>query len=334
MATSRRRAAGSSSASSGRRHGSRGPQTTRRSRSTASPADPCRRVPQLRPYAATSWTRTTRDCGRRWSSCVQADELGYDASRAELGALALGYWSILSGVHRAQHGAPATARLTSSFEQVAAAAADGGAPAGRARSHRTSARRLPRRAPLGRRARATSRTARALPAARPDRVRARREGRQGHARVRDPGGRDVPRRCRVRVPRRRAHAHGCERGCDEAARVGARRSRNRARRGIRGSAVASPDDVRSTTDEALGLIDRLYPRSWKEASKTADFDVIAATLDRLQAAVGDRGLEAGGDGAARGVRSLRARAGATSPRSGAVALPGGRGLLLVRGRRP
>ena len=53
----------------------------------------------------------------------------------------------------------------------------------------------------------------------------------------------------------------------------------------RGAAVASAEDVRETTDEALGFIDRLYPSSWKEASETADFDVIAATLDRLQAAV-------------------------------------------------
>ena len=28
----------------------------------------------------------------------------------------------------------------------------------------------------------------------------------------------------------------------------------------------------------------LYPESWKEAAKTADFDVIAATLDRVEAA--------------------------------------------------
>ena len=35
---------------------------------------------------------------------------------------------------------------------------------------------------------------------------------------------------------------------------------------------------------ALALIDRLYPPEWKEAAETADFDVIAATLDRLQAA--------------------------------------------------
>ena len=52
----------------------------------------------------------------------------------------------------------------------------------------------------------------------------------------------------------------------------------------RGDAVAAPEDVRAVTDDALGLVGTLYPPEWKEASETADFDVIAATLDRLQAA--------------------------------------------------
>ena len=52
----------------------------------------------------------------------------------------------------------------------------------------------------------------------------------------------------------------------------------------RGTAVASPEDVKATTEEAVRLIETTYPSAWKEAAKTADFDVIAATLDRLQAA--------------------------------------------------
>jgi high-affinity iron transporter len=50
-------------------------------------------------------------------------------------------------------------------------------------------------------------------------------------------------------------------------------------------AVADPDDVQAATDEALGLIDSLYPDEWKDAGATADFDVISATLDRLEAAI-------------------------------------------------
>ena len=42
--------------------------------------------------------------------------------------------------------------------------------------------------------------------------------------------------------------------------------------------------MNATTEEAVGLIAATYPSAWKEAAKTADFDVIAATLDRLQAA--------------------------------------------------
>ncbi|HJU46693.1 MAG TPA: FTR1 family protein, partial [Gaiellaceae bacterium] len=52
----------------------------------------------------------------------------------------------------------------------------------------------------------------------------------------------------------------------------------------RGTAVAGPETVRARTDEALRLAAVLYPDAWKEAAKTADFDVIAATLDRVEAA--------------------------------------------------
>jgi high-affinity iron transporter len=52
----------------------------------------------------------------------------------------------------------------------------------------------------------------------------------------------------------------------------------------RGARVETPDAVAATTDEALALIGSLYPLAWKDAAKTADFDVISATLDRLEAA--------------------------------------------------
>jgi high-affinity iron transporter len=51
------------------------------------------------------------------------------------------------------------------------------------------------------------------------------------------------------------------------------------------SAVADPDEIQAMTDEALGLVDSLYPEEWKEAGATADFDVISATLDRLEGAI-------------------------------------------------
>jgi high-affinity iron transporter len=49
--------------------------------------------------------------------------------------------------------------------------------------------------------------------------------------------------------------------------------------------VADPDSVGAKTDEALALIDDLYPEEWGDAAGTADFDVISGTLDRLEGAV-------------------------------------------------
>ncbi len=53
----------------------------------------------------------------------------------------------------------------------------------------------------------------------------------------------------------------------------------------RHTSVADPGQVESATDEALALIDDLYPDEWKDAGAKADFDVISGTLDRLEAAV-------------------------------------------------
>jgi high-affinity iron transporter len=53
----------------------------------------------------------------------------------------------------------------------------------------------------------------------------------------------------------------------------------------RHKSVADPDDVQAATDEALDLIDSLYPSEWKDAGASADFDVISATLDRLESAI-------------------------------------------------
>jgi len=52
----------------------------------------------------------------------------------------------------------------------------------------------------------------------------------------------------------------------------------------RGDRVAAPDTVDATAAEALRLAETVFPKRWREAAETADFDVIAATLDRVQAA--------------------------------------------------
>ena len=118
----------------------------------------------------------------------------------------------------------------------------------------------------------------------------------------------------------------------------ARRSRSSATRSPpRAAATRSPTrtTVEATTDEALDAHRRSYPPAWKDAAKTADFDVISATLDRLAGRRGRSGrVGQGRAGAPRGLRRLRARPGAAAPRARAVPLPRGRGLLLVRrGRR-
>ena len=53
----------------------------------------------------------------------------------------------------------------------------------------------------------------------------------------------------------------------------------------RGDEVAEPDTVQAQTDEALKLAEGIYPDEWKDAGATADFDVISASLDRLEGAV-------------------------------------------------
>ena len=52
-----------------------------------------------------------------------------------------------------------------------------------------------------------------------------------------------------------------------------------------GAGRAAPaESIHARTDRALEIVDDLYPDSWREAASGADFDVIAASLDRLAAA--------------------------------------------------
>ena len=101
-ATSRGHAAGSSSGSSGRRRASRAPRRTRPSRSTSS-----RRARVRAEKAATSVRHDLLDTydARLRTALVglrDADAQGFGATRAEMGALALGYWRIVAPAYRAQ----------------------------------------------------------------------------------------------------------------------------------------------------------------------------------------------------------------------------------------
>jgi high-affinity iron transporter len=60
----------------------------------------------------------------------------------------------------------------------------------------------------------------------------------------------------------------------------------------RGRTPVSPDQLDATVGAAVDDLQALYPPEWKDAAKTADFDVIAAALDRMEAAAdsGDWGV--------------------------------------------
>ena len=53
----------------------------------------------------------------------------------------------------------------------------------------------------------------------------------------------------------------------------------------RGTTVADPADVKARTEAALAVAERLFPEEWQESAATADFDVIRATLDRVEGAI-------------------------------------------------
>ena len=59
------------------------------------------------------------------SGLREADELGYSTTRAEMGALALGYWSMLRRTYVAQQDRAAARELTAAFGTIAAASAAG-----------------------------------------------------------------------------------------------------------------------------------------------------------------------------------------------------------------
>ena len=257
---------------------------------------------------------------------------GFDVRRAEAASGAAGYWRIVRPTYRAQRG-PARAARGRRALRAARPRGDGGQRSGSARARRTRARGLPRRAARRRRAAAPRRSAPALRRARPDRVRPGRRGRARRARLRDPGGDHVPgRRCR-RVRRPRVGPPPPRRGRDARAQARRlRRSATRSRAATRGDRVAAPETVDATAAEALRLAETVFPKRWREAAETADFDVIAATLDRVQAAAAAGRVGTGRAGAPRGVRRLRARSRAAAARDRAERLPEGRDALLVRRR--
>ena len=213
-----------------------------------------------------------------------ADEQGYAATRAEMGALALGYWRIVAPAYAEARGLRAERSLTGSFEKLALTARGAtalGAPLARIETALAAFRAAPLTgAELVQRAGQLDRFLRLVPI---EYGRGVKDGRvtldfeiQEAVTFRDGAASAFT---DLRPTLASTDARATARlmvALDELGTALADAAR--------GDTVTEPDAVRATTDDALGLIAALYPSAWKEAAETADFDVIAATLDRLQAA--------------------------------------------------
>jgi high-affinity iron transporter len=217
-------------------------------------------------------------------SVAEASSLGFAVRRAEAGALALGYWSILAPVYRAQRGPAAERRAGHALTSLAAATASGrGVPAALAAAERAlegfRAAPLPE-AELLRRAGQLLRFVKLVPI---EYGRGVRDGRvtadfeiQEAITFRD-GAASALRDLEPVLLRRDAAA---------TRQLGARLEElgENLSDASRGVAIAPAETVASTADEALAIVDDVFPSAWKKAAETADFDVISATLDRIEAA--------------------------------------------------
>jgi high-affinity iron transporter len=218
------------------------------------------------------------------SGAREAHELGYDASRAEMGALALGYWSILRPVFADEKGTGAARAVTRSLEAIAAGAAAGqlpAAPLARVESALVSFRAAPLNAEeLIRRAGQLERFLQLVP------IEYGRGVKDGKVTLDFEIQEAVTFRDGAEAAYHDVEPTLAAAGAPSTRRFGAilEELEVALANAARGTAVAEPSVVDTKTDEALALADQLYPDAWKDATGTADFDVIAATLDRLQAA--------------------------------------------------
>ena len=218
------------------------------------------------------------------SSLGEAEQLGFAATRAETGAAVLGYWGILGPSYRTQRGSAAWVDATGAIERLAAAARNG---RGVSEALGRVDRRLEgfRAAPLSeeetlRRAGQLDRFLRLVPI---EYGRGVSDGRvtkefeiQEAITFRDGAAAafaDLEPRLLGRDPvaTRRVKAVLASLG---ASLVSA----------SRGGTVVGPDMLTATARGAVDDLGSLYPSDWKDAAGKADFDVIAAALDRMQAA--------------------------------------------------
>jgi high-affinity iron transporter len=218
------------------------------------------------------------------ASLGEAQQLGFAATRAEAGALVLGYWSLLGPAYRAQRRTPAWRSATAAIERLDAAARSG-QNVGAALQQADQKLEGFRAAPLSeeetlRRAGQLDRFTRLVAI---EYGRGVSDGRvtkdfeiQEAITFRDGAAAafaDLEPLLLVRDPvaTRRVKASLASLGSNLVT-------------ASRGGATVSPEVLKTTVATAVADLDTLYPTEWKDAAKTADFDVIAAALDRMQAA--------------------------------------------------
>ena len=219
-----------------------------------------------------------------------AAERGFATRQAEAAAQAAGYWRILRERYVQDRGEAAAERMTTAVDALATRRrrARPGDVEGALRRRHARARQLHRRAVHPARGGAARPAAPALPGPRAGRVRPRRLGDEGHARLRDPGGRGLPHR-RGRGVHRPARAAGQARRCRARRRSPTTSSgcgRSSATAAERKDGVPEAGEVEAVTDRAEADLDKIFPPAWKEATDESDYDLIALTLDRMEAAVG------------------------------------------------
>ena len=208
---------------------------------------------------------------------------GFDVRRAEAAAGATGYWRIVRPTYRAQRGAALAAETDALFAQLVREAAAGAAPASLTRVER--ALEGFRAAPLSdaeqlRRAGQLLRFVELVPI---EYGRGVEDGRvvldfeiQEAITFRDGAAAAFADLESILLRRDAVATRGIKRSLATLGdALGA---------ATRGERVATPETVDATAAEALRLAETVFPERWREAAETADFDVIAATLDRVQAA--------------------------------------------------
>ena len=280
------RGRGYSSASTARRPGSRGPGPTRRSRSCSLARRQTTRDAAARAVRADLLDTYEAKLRTALDGAVSAARRGYDARLAERAALARGYAAIVSASYRSQRGAVALDRLNAALTGLEQAAAGGSAAAVERAAKETQAQLEGfRAAPLpaaeqARRAGQLDRFLRLVPIEYDRGV----EGSrvtvpfeiQEAITFRDAAASSLADIAPTLLARDAAATRELTANLESLGRD--------LEASASGRAVAPAERVSANAERSLELIDGLFPEAWKEAAEGADFDVIAASLNRLASA--------------------------------------------------